>query len=177
MQLDPDELRSYRQDSYFDKKQSNETNPMAIFFAVLGAILVAWIIREAYVEWQVRQALAIFNQQMATINEQSQRSLENIQIQSQAYQEAANQRARIEQAKIEQKKLDELQLERDRKAAIAAEVDLKIKKEQDWEAFYKPIKGCESSNDHKDLMKCGNDYAKAKKSFEAQWKNTDSSNL
>lgn len=169
MKLDPDELRTYRQDSYFDKKESNETNPITIFFAVLGAILVSWVIREAYVEWQVRQALTMFNQQMAIINDQSQRSIQNMQIQSQAYQEAANQRAQIEQEKIEQKKLDALQLERDKKAAIMAEIDLKNKKDQDWNAFYKPIKGCESSNDNKDLMKCGNDYARAKKAFEAQW--------
>lgn len=177
MQLDPDELRTYRQSSYFDEKKSNETSPIAIFFAVLGAILVSWLIREAYVDWQVRKALTIFNQQMAIISEQSQRSMENIQLQSQAYQDAANQRAIIEEEKLHQKKLYELQLERDKKAAIMAEIDMKNKKEKDWIAFYKPIKGCESSNENKDLMKCGNDYAKAKKAFEAQWANTNSSNL
>ena len=66
MQLEPDEIRSYQQDSFFNQntKKPNEVNPFTIFLSVLAAILFAWFIREAYIEWQVKQALSFFDQAM-----------------------------------------------------------------------------------------------------------------
>lgn len=55
MQLDQDEVRGYEQRAFFEKKDFKDLNPLSIFFAVLAAILVSWFIREAYVEWQLRQ--------------------------------------------------------------------------------------------------------------------------
>ena len=168
MHLDPDEIRTFRQSSFFEEKKSSNVNPLTIFFAVLAAILVSWLIREAYLEWQVRQAVEIFNQQMANINSQAQRDLQRIQISAQIAQEAVNEKARVEAGKVRLQKLAEHQLKLDRQAAISAERDIKDKKAQAWLNYYKPAKGCESSNANKDIIKCGNDFAKAKKSFEVQ---------
>ena len=170
MQLDPDEIRTSRQDSFFDEKKPNEVNPFTIFLAVLAAILVSWFIREAYLEWQVQRAVEMLNQEVAVINAQSQRELQRIQMSAQVAQEAANQRAGAEIEKARLQKLAEHQQEWDRQAAISAERDVKTKKEQAWFDYYKPVKGCESTNDNKDIIKCGNDFAKAKNNFEAQWK-------
>lgn len=171
MQLDPEDIKSYEQRNFFENDNKIEMSPITIFFSVLAAILVAWVIREAYIEWQVRQALAIFNQQMAVINEQSQQSMDRMQNQTLAIQQQANERLRIEGENNRLLKLQEHQFELDKQAAIASELENKSKKEQAWVEFYKPIKGCESSNNDRDLIKCGNDYAKAKKIFEAKWGN------
>lgn len=161
MQLDQDEIRSYQQTKYFENTKS-VPDPFAIFIAVLAAILVAWFIRVAYVEWQIRQVVNIVSQEMVLINQQSQKSIERIQIEARLRQEAA---LEMERLKVEIKQQDEL----DRRAAIQAEIDLAKSKEQAWQSFYKPIPGCESSNNNKDFIKCGNDHAKAIKRFESQW--------
>jgi hypothetical protein len=71
LQLDPDEIRDYRQEAFFNENKSKALSPVSIFLAVLAAILVSWFIREAYVEWQIKQALEVFNQQMNVMNQQS----------------------------------------------------------------------------------------------------------
>lgn len=161
MQLDPDEIRSYQQTKYFENNKSSP-DPFAIFIAVLAAILVAWFIRVAYVEWQIRQVVNIFNQEMVLLNQQSQKSIERMQIDARLRQQAALEHERL---KVEIKQQEELS----NRAAIQAEIDLAKSKEQAWKRFYKPISGCESSNNDKDFIKCGNDHAKAIKRFESQW--------
>jgi len=42
-------------------------------------------------------------------------------------------------------------------------------KETAWNAYYKPTVGCESSNQNRDTIKCGNDYIKSRNKFEASW--------
>ena len=92
MQREPDEIRSYQQDSYFNQntKKPKEVNPFTIFLSVLAAILFAWFIRAAYIEWQLRQVLEVFNQEINLVNEQSLRNIEIIRQQSLAMQKAAN---------------------------------------------------------------------------------------
>lgn len=107
---------------------------------------------------------------MAAISMQSQKNAERMQMKLQAAQEAANERARIEAEGLRLQKLSERQVEMDWQASISAERALRNKKEQAWLEFYKPVKGCESSNYNKDIIKCGNDYAKAKKNFESKWR-------
>ncbi|MDI1309999.1 MAG: hypothetical protein PSV17_11300 [Methylotenera sp.] len=172
MQLDPDEIRDYRQEAFFDKRESSEVDPFKIFLAVLAAILMAWFIRAVYVEWQIRQVLDNFNQQIVVMNAESQRAMELSQLRAKA---AEDERTRIEEEKTYQQKVAKYQLEQNRQAVITNAINDKNRKVQAWDDYYKPAKGCESSNDNKDLMKCGNDYARAKKSFEAQWASAQSS--
>lgn len=166
MQIDSDEIRDYRQNAFLNPKKSNEADPLKIFLAVLAAILVAWFIRAAYVEWQLRQVLETFNQQVMVINANAQRDIELSRIRGQV---AAEERARIQQEKIYQQKLAKHQLELDRQATINHAISERERKAQAWADYYKPAKGCEPSNDNKDLMMCANDHARAKKNFEAQW--------
>ncbi len=169
MQLDPDEIRSYQQDSYFNQnsKKSNEVNPFTIFLSVLAAILLAWFIRAAYIEWQVRQVLEVFNQEINLVNEQSQRNIERIRQQSIAMQEAANERQRQDEATAYQHKLAFHQQELAKQAEKEAEIEARSIKADAWLAFYKPSKTCESEN--KNIFNCGNEYARAKNKFEKQW--------
>ncbi len=169
MQLEPDEIRGYKQDYFFNQntKKPNEVNPFTIFLSVLAAILFAWFIRAAYIEWQVRQALEVFNQEMQLINEQSQRNIERVHQQSLAMQEAANERQRQTEAAAYQHKLALHQQELAKQAEKEAEIEARSNKADAWLAFYKPSKACESEN--KNIINCGNEYAWAKNKFETQW--------
>lgn len=166
MQLDSDDIRDAKLYAFSKPKKSNEIDSFKIFLAVLSAILVAWFLRAAYVEWQLRQALEKFNQQITVINANTQRDIELNRLRIQA---AAEERAKIQQEAIYQQKLAKKQFELEKQAAINQEIDLKNRKAQAWVDYYKPAKGCEPSNDNKDLMMCANDYARAKKNFETQW--------
>jgi len=169
MQLDQDEIKSYEQRAFFEKKENTELSPVTIFFAVLGAILVSWVIRQAYIEWQVQRALTVFNQQMQIMNAQSQQELQRFQIQSEAARAAAQERVRLEMEAKEQQKLAAIQLENDKRAQELAVIQEKEAKEVAWKRFYNPIRGCESENPNRDAIKCGNDYIKARKRFESGW--------
>lgn len=168
MQLDSDEIRDAWQYAFLNPKKSNEADPFKLFLAVLAAILVAWFIRAVYVEWQLRQVLETFNQQVTVINANAQKDIELSRIRNQA---ATEERARIQQEKVYQQKLAKHQLELDQQAAINHAINERDRKAQAWADFYKPAKGCEPSNDNKDLMMCANDHARARKNFEAQWAN------
>lgn len=171
MQLDDDDIKSYQQRAYFDSKPKQEVNPINIFFAVLAAILVSWFIREAYIEYQARQALALLNQQLSIINEQAQRQFENIQLQTEAMNLRAQKNARLRaEALIEQKQIAQ-QTDLKNREETSNKINEQIRKEQAWAAAYKPVKGCETDNPDKDAIKCGNDYARAHRKFEASWIN------
>lgn len=151
MRLDPDEIRDARQYAFSSPKQPIETDAFKIFLAVLSAILVAWFLRAAYVEWQLKLALEKFNQQITASNAKALREIELNRIHIQA---AAEEQARIQQEAIYQQKLAKKQLELEKQAAINQAIDLKNRKAQAWAGYYKPAKGCEPSNDNKDLMMC-----------------------
>lgn len=169
MQLDDEDIKSYQQRAYFDSKPKQEVNPISIFFAVLAAILVSWFIREAYMEYQARKALEMLNQQLSIINEQTQRQFEKIQLQTEAMNARAQENTRLRaQALIEQKKIAQ-QIDLKNREEISNKVNEQIRKEQAWAVAYKPIKGCEKDNPDKDAIKCGNDYARAHRKFEASW--------
>ena len=169
MRLDEEDIKSYQQRMFFDSPSKNEINPVSIFFAVLAAILVAWFIRAAYIEWQVRQALEIFNQQMQVINEQSQHQIRNIQLRNEAMREQAEERIRLKAEELRQQKMAAQQLDFDQRAADVERINEKIRKEEAWTLSYKPTKGCEKDNPDRDVILCGNDYAKARGQFEAAW--------
>lgn len=168
MQLDPDEVRDCRHYSFMNPRRSSDTDPLKIFLAVLAAILVAWFLRAIYIEWQIRHALEVFNQQAALIGANMQRDIQRSQTLAKL---EAEERTRFLQEKSHQERLAKHQIELNKQAAIERGINDRNKKEQAWTDYYKPAKGCEPSNDNKDLMKCANDYARAKKSFEVQWSN------
>jgi len=163
MEYEPNEYRKRAIDNYFEKKQSPSVTPLTIFFAVLAAVLVAFFLRATYIEWQLRQAAEVFKQQMAI----GQKQLEQ-QKRQQLQRFEANRKAREQQ--LLQQRIAKHRVEQQKQAAISAGITRNIKYHA-WNAYYKPIKDCESSNEEKDLMTCGNDHAKAKKRFETLWAN------
>lgn len=169
MQLDQDEVASYAQRAFFEKKETTALSPATIFFSVLGAILVSWVVREAYIEWQVQRALIVFNQQIQIMNAQSQQELQHFQLQSEAARAAAQERVRIEMEAKEQQRLAAAQLDNDKRKQALAVIQEKEAKEVAWKKFYSPIRGCESENPNRDAIKCGNDYIKARRRFELAW--------
>jgi len=169
MQLDKEDIKSYQQRTFFDAPPKNEVNPISIFLAVLAAILVAWFIRAAYIEWQVRQALEIFNQQMQIINAQSQQQMRNIQLRNEAMREKTEERIRLQAEELRQQKLAAQQIDFEKRAAIENKINERSKKEEAWAESYKPARGCEKDNPDRDALICGNDYAKARRHFEATW--------
>ncbi|MFW5431589.1 MAG: hypothetical protein ACKE5M_06145 [Methylophilaceae bacterium] len=168
MKLDPDEIRSSNSDDFFNEEQTSSLTPLSIFFAVLAAILVAWFLRTVYIDFQLRRAAEIFSQQMLVTSKQTQKSLQQMQLRNQQRIEA-NKNALEE--KVLEKKMTKYRAEQQKQALITASITERRRKIEAWENFYKPVIGCEASNDNKDLMKCGNDHAKAKKKFEALWAN------
>lgn len=168
MQLEPDEIRGYQQDYFLNQniKKSYETNPFNIFLSVLAAILFVWFIRAAYIEWQIRQVLEVFNQEINLVNEQSQRNIEKIRQQSLAMQKAANERQKQAEFAAYQHKLSLHQQELVKQVEKEAEIEARNNKADAWLGFYKPSKACESEN--KNMINCGNEYARAKNKFETQ---------
>jgi hypothetical protein len=156
MRLDREDIpKHHLNNRFFEKPEPTPVNGLTIFIAVLAAILVAFFLREAYLQYQIRQAAEMFAQRFEISQKQFQQNLE------------ANRRAQLE--RIQQQKLAQYRVEQQKQAAISAGIQERRMKNQAWERFYKPIKGCESSNDDKDLMKCGNDHLKAKTQFEKLW--------
>lgn len=169
MRPDNEKIRNYEQQSFFEKKESKDINPMNIFFAVLAAILVSWFMREAYIEWQLRQVLSTFNQEMKLIEVQSQLQINAVRMNSEAIKSEEERNSRIKAAELMQKKLDAQQVEFNKRADVVAEINNRVKKEEAWLEFYQPTKGCEQDNQNREAVKCGNDYIKAHKRFEASW--------
>ena len=81
MQLDKDEIDGYHQRQFFDESKSPNINGTTIFFAVVGAIIFCWVLKDIYEEWQVRRALAILNEQIAITEVQTKNELRKMQIQ------------------------------------------------------------------------------------------------
>lgn len=176
MQLDKEDEERYRQRAFFEKKPAESLNPMSIFFAVLAAILVSWFLHQLYMEWQLRRALTIFNQQMEISTRQSQRELRSIQRQSQAQfreMQLSNQ-ARVEALAEQSRRREETRVRQNlaeiqRNIEIEATRKSEANKEILWKVFYKPSPGCEAENPNRELIKCGNDYINARRRFETSW--------
>lgn len=169
MQLDKEDIRSNEQLKFLEKNDSNGLSPFIIFLAVLGAILVSWVIREAYLEWQVQRALSIFNQQMQIYATQSQEQLRAIQLRSEGIRAEAEEKARIKAENQEQQRLAAIQMENENLARIVAAQEEQIRKDKAWALFYKPITGCEADNPNRLIVSCGNDFIKARRRFEATY--------
>lgn len=169
MKLDPDEIKDYEQRRFFEKEAPSSLSGSTIFFAVLGAILVAWVLREAYTRWEIEQALVAFNQQIAVINAHTQEQLRRSQLQAEAMRAAATERARMQEEVNAQLGAEKIQQENDKRVQAVANAQEAARKEKAWEAYYKPIVGCEAENPNRETIKCGNDYIKAKRKFESDW--------
>ncbi|MFT5719285.1 MAG: hypothetical protein ACI9T7_003498 [Oleiphilaceae bacterium] len=156
MKLDRDDIpKHHLRNSFFDKPETKNVDGFTIFIAVLAAISVAFFLRAAYNEWQLRQAVEMFSQRLVATQKHNQQRIE------------VNKKEREEQAF--QQKMAKYRVEQSKQAAISAGIQERKAKVEAWENFYKPIKGCESTNDDKDLIKCGNDHLRAKAKFEKLW--------
>lgn len=171
MHIDNDDVRSYQKRHIYDfeKPKSSNVTPFTIFVAVLAAIIAFWFIHNAYRQWQIEQAAKEFNLRLSILNAQSEKQLREIQIK----RELEMQRARDQEIKraeevlrAKQEALQKDLYEREQKALSLKQVS---DKEAAWKSYYKPVEGCESSNQNRDAIKCGNDYIKSRKQFEASW--------
>lgn len=162
MQLEPDEIRNYQQAAFFHQEHSRAQalTPFTIFVAVLAAIVCAWALRAVYIEWQVRQALHVLNQEMLVINAQAQQQAEAMRLRNLHMQQAAEQRA-YQQRLAAHQQLLAVQAEK------AAKINLRNSKAEAWAAYYSPSPEC--ANDHQTLMVCANEHARAKKHFDLAW--------
>ncbi|MEY3747119.1 MAG: hypothetical protein RL194_578 [Pseudomonadota bacterium] len=164
MKLDDEDTRNYQQRMFFENEEKKRTHVdgITIFIAVLAAIIVAWLIRDAYINWQTEKALKQLSLQLAISAEQSQKQLRQLQLQ----REYANAKAR-EKAQLEAKAKQQQELMI--RAQKAAAIKNMGEKEKAWDLYYKPAAGCESSNLNRETIKCGNDYIRARKKFEDEW--------
>lgn len=162
MQLEPDEIRNYQQDYYFNQrtKKATELNPFTIFLSVLAAILFAWFLRDAYTEYQAKQLLVEINKEMQIINEQQLLAMEKIRLESIADKEAIKERAFQRKYALHQQMLAN-------QAVKTAEIEARNQKADAWLVFYKPSKECMLEN--KNLINCANEHARAKNKFETEW--------
>ena len=107
--------------------------------------------------------------QLEQFSMQIQRETIRTRMQMETRRQAAAEQARLhaEQTRIkaEETRLAQEALRAQQLAAIQANID----KQKAWKEFYKPTVGCETSNQNRDILKCGNDHARAKKKFEDMW--------
>jgi hypothetical protein len=164
MKLDDEDIRSYQHRMFFENEEKKRTHidGTTIFFAVLAAIIVAWLIRDAYINWQTEQALKQVSQQLAISAAQAQKQLQDLQLQREYANAKGRERAQLE---AEAKRQHELMIRTQKAAAIRNMGE----KEKAWNLYYKPAAGCESSNQNRETIKCSNDYIKARKKFEDDW--------
>ena len=169
MQLDKEEMDSYRQRQFFNESKLSNVSGTTIFFAVVGAIIFCWFLKGVYEEWQVRRALAIFNQQMAIMETQTKNELREMQIRTEVLKAQNEERIRLQTEQSERLKIQKHEAELEQQAIFEAQLVARNTKEVARKSFYKPIAGCESENPNRDLIKCGNDFARANKKFEENW--------
>ena len=169
MQLDKDEIDSYRQRQFFDVPKSPNINGTTIFFAVVGAIIFCWFLKGIYEEWQVRRALAILNEQLAITEVQTKNELRKMQIRNEAFKAQNEESIRMQAEQDQLLKIQKHEAELEQQAFFETQLAARNAKEVAKKSFYKPILGCESHNPNRDLIKCGNDYARANKAFEESW--------
>ena len=162
MNLDKEEIDSYQQRKYFDEPKSSNLNGTTIFFAVVGAIIFCWFLKGIYEDWQIRRAIAIFNEQLAISEAQTKNELRKMQIRNE-------ERVRQEAEQIQLLRIQKHDAELEQQAIFEAQLAEKNEKEVARKSFYKPVVGCESDNQNRDLIKCGNDYARSNKKFEENW--------
>jgi hypothetical protein len=162
MKLDKEDVNNYYQRQYFDEPKSSNVNGATIFFAVVGAIIFCWFLKGIYEDWQIRRALTILNQQIAISEAQTKNELRKIQIQNE-------ERIRLHAEHNERLRMQKHAAELEQQVIFDAQLAAKNAKEIARKSFYKPIAGCESENPNRDLIKCGNDFARANKRFEEDW--------
>ena len=169
MQLDKDEIDGYRQRQFFDESKSPNINGTTIFFAVVGAIIFCWVLKDIYEEWQVRRALAILNEQIAITEVQTKNELRKMQIRNEAFKAQNEESIRMQAEQDQLLKIQKHEAELEQQAFFETQLAARNAKEVAKKSFYKPILGCESHNPYRDSIKCGNDYARANKVFEESW--------
>jgi hypothetical protein len=173
-ELDPDEIRNPQQDAFFENESSSVSKMsegslfILIVSAILIAMLIAWFVKAAYVRWEVEQAIRLMNQNVQMINIQAQNASNQMNLQSQAAIRQLQEDAQRQKEEAYQKKLALHQIELNRQAVLAGEIEERNKKSIAWVNYFKPSPECISDNGS-NLMKCANEHAKAKKSFETQW--------
>ena len=85
MQIDKDEIDSYKQREFFDERKTSSLDGTTIFFSVVAAIIFCWFLKSMYEEWQIRRALAIVNEQVAMMEAQTKNELRKMQIRTEAF--------------------------------------------------------------------------------------------
>lgn len=159
MDFDKDVPYSWERDRASER--TSAITPISIFFAVLGAILAAWLIREIYQDWQIQRALQMMNQQFQNITQQSQEQSRRMIEHQVRMKEASEEKARLIKA-------NETKVRNDQMAAESMLIEQAGRKEAAWKVYYKPIENC-SDGRNESIVLCGNDYMKARKKFEASW--------
>lgn len=169
MQIDKEEMDSYRQREFFDERKSSSLGGTTIFFSVVAAIIFCWFLKSMYEEWQIGRALAIVNEQVAMMEAQTKNELRKMQIRTEAFKAQNEERIQIKAEQNELLRIQKHDAELKKQAVFEAQLAAKNAKGLARKSFYKPTAGCEYDNPDRDLIKCGNDYARANRKFEENW--------
>jgi hypothetical protein len=179
LQLDEDEIRNSEIDAFLNKDKSAALTPLTIFFAVLAAIVVAWLMKTAYDDWQAREAMRIFEHEWTKFEKQMNKNFEQSRVDAENLlkrqtQQLNNQVQRIRSPRLE--KLVEEQQQEYRKEKVkkyirinGLDVTNNTDKAKAWAEYYKPSANCEKAENRQLLMECRKSNLQAIKEFEAIW--------
>lgn len=146
----------------FEKRSDPLGSFLKMFFAVLLAGIAIYAARAALAYWTIQQ-----------VTEGMQRSVSQIQAQSQAQIKLIQERQHLELERTQQLRKAEAERKRieqaDQVARVQRETYLANAKEDAWLKYYKPRPECEESNSSRDFIECGNEYHRAKVRFEQIW--------
>lgn len=83
MQLDKDEIKRVDQDTFFDQNNQPATlTPISIFFSVLAAIIVAWLLEYSFERYQMAKAIQQLNVESEAFNQQIKKEIERMSYES-----------------------------------------------------------------------------------------------
>ena len=122
MNLDKEEIHSYQQRKYFDEPKSSNLNGTTIFFAVVGAIIFCWFLKGIYEDWQIRRAIAIFNEQLAISEAQTKNELRKMQIRNEEFKLQNEEHVRQEAEQIQLLRIQKHDAELEQQAIFEAQL-------------------------------------------------------
>lgn len=161
MDLDKDVPYSWEKRNSRNSRDVESLSAISIFFAVLGAILAAWVIREVYIQWQMQKTLQVMNAQFNVITKKSQMDTKRL------FEQQTRMRIEAEE-KAKTLKANQARINNEMMAEKARRIQEEARKEEAWKAFYKPVENC-SDGKSESIVLCGNDYMRARKRFEQEW--------
>lgn len=146
----------------FEKTDNSISLAVKIGVAVFIAIVAAAALRWAYAYWVMRQ-----------VGESFQKSMVQMQVDTQARLELARAKEQIRLEQIAQARAFEIEQQRrareEEELRLRQQQQMMIAKENAWKEFFKPRVECDNPRSNQEFVECGNDHMRAKARFEKTW--------